>query len=190
MRPVTGAPAPRLVLVRRALAPRLALALLAALGATGPGCNDQPLPGTMYGRYKVTGQAKVDSCGAGLGAPDPWVFDAELSREGDIIYWSWMDGSAPLSGPLVSSTRATITTSVAANVDPSEAGLGPCTLARSDDIELTLATGAPPASFTGSISYAFAPQSGATCSDQLTTSGGTYDALPCTVSYTVTAARQ
>jgi hypothetical protein len=163
---------------------------LALLTLGDAGCNDKPLPGTMYGRYKVTGTTTVDTCGPGLGAPDPWVFDAELSQEGATIFWSWMDGSSPLSGPLLSSTHAKITTNVAANVDPSEAGLGPCTLSRADAIELTLTSGSPPPSFTGTISYAFAPQTGSTCSDQLTSGGGLYAALPCSVSYSVTAARQ
>lgn len=183
MRPVGGALRCR---------PARVLAWL-VLGALAAGCNDKPLPGTMYGRYKVTGEAKVNSCGRGLGAPDPWVFDAELSQEGATIYWSWLDGSSPLSGLLVSSAtgaRATITTNLAANVDPGDASLAPCTLARADDIELTLPAGSSPATFSGTITYAFAPQTGSTCTDQLTTSGGTYDTLPCTVSYAVTATRR
>jgi hypothetical protein len=169
----------------------LALATLALYaGVATSGCSDQALPGTMFGMYKVTGQASTNSCGSGLDAPDPWVFDAQLSQEGTTIYWSWMDGNAPLSGPLVSTEHASITADESANVDATDAGLGPCTMARADDIELALAAGSPPPSFTGTISYSFTVPSGSTCTDQLASAGGTYAALPCSVSYTVTAALQ
>ena len=56
-------------------------------------CGGSPLPGAMLGTYQVVGQSKANSCG--LGAPNPWSFDAERSPEqGTTIYWSWMDGSA------------------------------------------------------------------------------------------------
>ena len=100
--------------------------------------------------YKVTGQTSANSCGSGLDAPDPWVFDAQLSQDGTTIYWSWMDGNAPLSGSLVSDS-ASITADESANVDGTDAGLGPCTMARADDLELTFAAGSPPPSFTGTI---------------------------------------
>ncbi len=174
----------------RALLPLGVLALLALPAlAAAPGCSDQPLPGTDYGRYKVTGQTSVNSCGQGLDEPDPWVFDAEVSRDGAMIYWSWLDDSAPLSGPLVSS-HASITTNQSANVDSNDAGAGPCTMTRNDDLELNFATGTPPASFSGTISYSFSVPSGSTCADQLTSGGGTYATLPCTLTYTITAARQ
>jgi hypothetical protein len=167
----------------------LALALLGVAAAWG--CNEQPLPGTVYGMYKVTAQTKVNSCGVGLNAPNPWVFDAQLSQEGSTLYWSWMDGNSPLSGPIVSSThQASITTNLSANVDATDAGLGPCNLARADDLELTLASGSPPPSFTGTITYSFTVPGGSSCGDQLTSAGGTYDALPCSLSYTVSAAKQ
>jgi hypothetical protein len=170
----------------------LAIAAVASI-ATGAssGCSDQALPGDDYGMYKVSGQSTANSCGAGLDAPNPWVFDAEISRDGTTMYWSFLDGNAPLSGPLDTATmHASITTSVSANVDASDAGLGPCTLNRSDDVELTLPATTPPASLSGTIAYTFAVPSGSTCTDQLTSGGGTYATLPCTVSYTFTAARQ
>ncbi len=166
------------------------IALTAAVGSVASlGCSDQVLPGDDYGRYKVTGQSTLNTCGAGIDAPDPWVFDAELSRQGSTVYWSWLNNGPPISGLLASATHASITTTETANVDPTDGGLGPCTLTRSDDIELTLPTTDPPATFTGTISYAFAVPGGSTCSDQLASAGGTYAALPCRVSYTFAAAR-
>ena len=88
------------------------------------------------------------------------------------------------------SSNATLTTDVEANVDATDAGLGPCTMARADEIEVSLAGGSPPPSFTGTITYSFTVPSGSTCTDQLASAGGSYAALPCSVSYSVTAARQ
>jgi hypothetical protein len=147
-------------------------------------CSSNPLPGTQLGTFKVTGQSTANSCG--LGAPNPWTFDVQLSQSGTTVYWSWMDGSAPLSGPVNSQSHASIQDSLAGNVDGTDAALGPCTLDRADDLELNLGGG----SFTGTISYSFAAASGANCTDQLTSGGGTFDTLPCSVTYSVSAAQQ
>jgi hypothetical protein len=147
-------------------------------------CSSSPLPGTQLGIFKVTGTSTTNTCG--LGAPDPWTFDARLSRSGSTVYWSWMDGTAPLTGPVDAQSHVSIQDTQAGNVDGTDASLGPCTLQRSDDLELALAG----SSFTGSIGYSFAPASGADCSDQLVASGGSFEALPCSVTYSVTAAQQ
>ena len=183
MRPVPGS-------LRSSLLSASVLTLAVVASVAPSACSAQALPGTMYGMYKVTGQTTVNSCGAGLDAPDPWVFDAQLSQSGTTIYWSWMDGNAPLSGPLVSTGHASITADESANVDATDAGLGPCTMARADDIELTFAASSPPASFTGTIAYSFTVPSGSTCTDQLASSGGSYATLPCSISYSVSAALQ
>jgi hypothetical protein len=159
------------------------------LAALAPGCvfvacASTALPGTPLGTFKVTALALTNTCG--LGAPDPWTFDVELSRSGSTVYWSWMDGSAPLSGPVSASSQARFTNSEAANVDGTDASLGPCTLQRSDDLEIDLA----PTAFTGTIGYSFSIAGGADCSDQLITSGGQYQTLPCSMTYSVAASRQ
>jgi hypothetical protein len=148
------------------------------------------LPGDDYGRYKVTGETTANTCGTPLVAPNPWVFDVELSRDGNTIYWSWLDNGAPVSGGLTSSTHASLMTATTADVDGSDAGASGCTLTRTDDIEITLPTTTPPGTFSGTLSYAFTVVSGTTCSDQLTSGGGAYAALPCNASYTFTAALQ
>lgn len=167
---VPGAAAPAL----------LALALLAA-------CSDSPMPGRVLGMYKVTAQSKTNTCG--LGAPDPWTFSVQLSLDGSTLYWSWLDGTALRSGTL-SSGAASLKTSSSANADSTDAGLGPCTLQRDEDLEITLPSGSSPPSFSGSIAYGFTPASGAQCGDQLTSGGGQYTQLPCTLTYTVSATRQ
>jgi hypothetical protein len=150
-------------------------------------CSDSPMPGKVLGTYTVTGQSKSNTCG--LGAPDPWKFTVQLSENGSTFYWSWLDGSPLLSAPMSSSVQVSLKDSQQVNADSTDAGLGPCTLVRDDDLEIVLAAGAPPASFTGTISYAYAPATGSTCADVLGASGGSFTNLPCAVLYDVTAQR-
>ena len=147
-------------------------------------CASTAMPGTQLGTFKVTAQSQTNTCG--LGAPNPWTFDAELSQSGSTIYWSWMDGTPLLSGSLNPSSQVSITGAEGGNVDGTDAALGPCTMERDVDLELDLAS----SSFTGTLSYSFTVASGADCSDQLVASGGQFDALPCAFSYTVTASKQ
>jgi hypothetical protein len=149
------------------------------------------LPGTTLGTYAVYGSRTSNTCGDGIGAPNPWEFSVLLSQSASTLYWSWQDTSPLLSGPVDHSGHATLTGYEVANVDTRDGGeMGPCDMQRNDDLVLTLAPGAPPQSFQGMLSYTFASQEGADCSDQLTSHGGTYAELPCTVSYTLTASHQ
>jgi hypothetical protein len=158
------------------------------LACTAAGCNQNPLPGTMLGTYSVTAQSQTNSCG--LAAPNPWAFDVQMSESGPTLYWSFMDGSAPLSTTM-DGTNATLVDQVEANVDgTADGGLGPCTMLRADTFQLDFATGSPPSSFSGTITYAFSIAEGADCSDQYAAAGGQYAALPCTIAYTMTASRQ
>jgi len=159
----------------------------AACVLTAAAFSDSPMPGRVLGTYTVTGQAKSNTCG--LGAPDPWKFTVQLSMQGSTLYWSWLDGSPLLSGPASSAGQVSIKNSQQVNADSTDAGLGPCTLVRDDDIELALPSGSTPGGFSGTIGYTYAPANGATCTDVLSASGGTFANLPCAVSYDVTATR-
>jgi hypothetical protein len=152
-----------------------------------PACSASPMPGNMLGTYKVAAASVTNTCG--LSAPNPWAFDVQLSEQGTTLYWSWMDGSALLSGAEASSS-ATLTSEIEADVDATEAGAGPCTMLRIDNIQIALGTGTEPTSFTGTIGYAFSVVAGANCSDQLASAGGQYVALPCTITYGMTGTRQ
>jgi hypothetical protein len=160
-----------------------ALALVIALAAA---CSDTPLPGRLAGTYKVVGQIVTNTCG--LDAPNPWTFDVQISEDGTLLYWSYLDGTSPLSSPLSAQLTATLTASEQENVDGTADGsFGPCTMIRTDSIPITLATGWPPPSFSGTIVYAFSASPGADCSDQLVSSGGLYDVLPCGITYSMSA---
>jgi hypothetical protein len=170
-----------------------ALGAASLLGILAPACAN-PLPGTQLGTFQVTATAAANTCG--LGAPSAYQFDVQLSQLGSTLYWSWLDDSPIVSGALapVSSTdaqlQASLTASQSANVDATDAGAGPCTMDRTDSLVVTLAAASPPGSFTGTLSYSFTVESGADCSDQLTSTGGIYDTLPCAVSYTLAATLQ
>jgi hypothetical protein len=157
--------------------------------AAGASCGTN-LPGTTLGTYKVTAELAANTCGAGLGAPDPWQFDVELSETASTAYWSWMDASPLLSGARSGPADATLIGYQIANVDATDATMGPCDLQRNDEVEIMLGAGTPPSSFQGTIRYGFSAQEGAACADQLSVSGGTYTALPCSVGYSMTGSRE
>jgi hypothetical protein len=163
------------------------VACAAAACVLAAACADSPMPGRVLGMYTVTGQSNSNTCG--LGAPDPWKFTVQLSMQGSTLYWSWLDGSPLLSAPTASGGQVSIKNTQQLNADSTDAGLGPCTLVRDDDLELTLAAGTTPSSFSGTIGYTYTPANGATCTDVLSASGGTFSTLPCAVSYGVTATR-
>jgi hypothetical protein len=162
---------------------------LSAIVLACPACSGNPLPGNMLGTYAVVATSQTNSCG--LAAPDPWSFDAQLSEDGTTLYWSWMDGSPALSNVMSAATQATLLATEQVNVDgAADGGLGPCTMERDDTLQIDLGSGSPPSSFQGTINYAFSVVSGWNCADQLASAGGAYAALPCTITYSMTATRQ
>lgn len=173
------------------LAPAAVCVLAAFTLSCGPTSN---LPGTALGTYNVTGTLGTNSCGSGLGAPNPWTFTVQLSEDTGTFYWEQTGGTAALSSAMTSSTQVDITSIETANVDGTDAGEGPCDLTSTTSIDLALAPGSPPATFHGTITYTFAASTGVSsttdCTDQLSASGGTYDTLPCTANYTITASHQ
>jgi len=152
------------------------------------------LPGTALGTYNVVGTLGTNTCGSSLGAPSPWNFTVQMSKDGSTLYWEPSTGTE-LSSTMASATSVNITSVVTANADPTEAGVeGPCDLQSTTAIDLTLAASSPPSTFTGTIAYTFTASTGASsttdCTDQLAASGGPYATLPCTANYTITATHQ
>jgi hypothetical protein len=117
-----------------------------------------------------------------------------MSEDATTLYLEMTDGTQ-LSGPMSSTTQASITSTQTANVDAPDAGLeGPCNLQSTTAINLALATSSPPATFSGTITYTFEAATGVSstndCTDQLSASGGTYDTLPCSANYSLAGALQ
>lgn len=182
-------------------------AAAALAGLAGDGCSDKAMPGTPLGTFNVTGTLTVNTCGAGVNAPNPWTFQVDLSLDGSTLYWSWKDGSPYLTGQL-SSGQASLVASQTAT-DTVEAGTCPttpnyggwfgesqtstqctstpdCSMTRSDAYAVSMASTMK--AFTGTLSYAFAISSG-TCSGDYASAGGPYATLPCTITYTLSASQ-
>lgn len=164
----------------------------AALSATCAGCSGKdPLnPGTKLGTFRVRASLTRSTCGP---TPNPWAFEVRLAHDGPTLYW--IQGGAPVQGPIDSNAKALFETEAVHDVraaDPKRKQAA-CSIARSDALAITLlgADGKPVAdpaltsSFSGSLVYAFAPTEGSDCSDQLTAFGGGFESLPCAVAYGV-----
>jgi hypothetical protein len=170
---------------------RFSIPLVAALGlapATA-GC-DNPNPGTPLGTFSVTSTLSTDTCGGTAADPDPGSFDVTLSNDKGIVYWFPNTGASAASGAINAARTVSIAEVVADDVDAVDGSAGACTLQRNDTLTFTLAAGATPASFTGTYSFTVSPAIGANCSDQLTSHGGGYSTLPCTITYTLAGAHE
>lgn len=153
--------------------------LLPAWGcaSTDPG---QP-PGTVLGLFHATARLESNGCGAGVDSPARHEFDLVLSRDAAALYWTQngftLVGSAGGDG-------ATWTYGAAALTD------GVCTLERQQVFAATLDDAEQPSSLQGTIRHDLTPAAGTSCSGRTTATGGTFDNLPCQVSYVFSAQRQ
>jgi hypothetical protein len=178
-----------MMLVRRVALPGIALGLAAVVSCQ----KSDSLPGTSLGTFAVVATLGTNTCGSGISATNPWDFDVEMSKDSSTLYLAKTDGSDEVSGT-VSSTTGTLASVVTTNADGSDAGAGVCDLTQSTSWALTLASASSPASFSGTVTYTYAAATGVSstndCTDQLTSSGGTYATLPCTVTYSLAGTRQ
>lgn len=156
---------------------------------TAIGCDNTTLPGTQLGTYGVTGSQTSNACGSGVANPGPtWTFTASMSEDGTTLYWNDpVDGT--LSGTLVGST-ASMSNTVEGNVDGTNGVMGPCNMETVTDLAVTLGSGSPPSTFTGTITYTFSALAGSNCSDQLAANGGSYLTLPCAFAYSLAGSLQ
>jgi hypothetical protein len=159
--------------------------------------SSSSLPGTSLGKYSVVGTLATNTCGSGVNATNPWDVTVELSKDGTTLYLAKTDGTDEVSGVLDSTDNAsaTLISATTANVDGTDANNpGPCNLTLSTTFELSLSSESPPKKFTGKASYVYsvatAVSSTTNCTDQLSSSGGKYSTLPCTVEYSLKATRQ
>lgn len=155
------------------------------------------LPGTALGDYSVVDTLDSNTCGSGISAKNPWNFTAEVSQDGTTLYLANKDGSDEVSGSLDSTNAqsATLVSAVTSNVDGTDANNpGPCNLTLSTSLNLTLSAESPPKTLTGKATYTYsvatALSSTTNCTDQLSSLGGKFSTLPCTVEYTLKATRQ
>ncbi len=69
----------------------------AAVLVSAASCKpEEALPGTALGSFAVTAVLSTNSCGSGLDPTNPWKFDAELSLDGNTLYFRGNDEEAPV----------------------------------------------------------------------------------------------
>jgi hypothetical protein len=169
------------------------VAALAYLVAVPLACSgtDPDEPGTVLGTYSVTGTLKTNTCGAGQ-APNPWDFSVKLSTDPGTLYW--IQGSLPVAGTLSTANVAALTSTSTQASYLGDSSVPLCAIDRTDTLSATLVPDPTLAheysAFSGTLTYAFTQDSASTdCSSALTENGGGYAALPCSVSYTLSATR-
>jgi hypothetical protein len=170
---------------------RSLVAALASLSLVA--CLDQPVdpdgPGELIGLFAVAAKLDTNTCGAGaLGAPTNWTFDIRLSREGELIYWD-KNGDV-VTGQLSADKRTfSFDTTVALNMRDanSDPFLPPCTVERRDRSDGQIAEG--DTSFSGTLSYGFTPTVGSDCTDLVFGEAPVFIAIPCAMTYELTATR-
>jgi hypothetical protein len=155
-------------------------------------CGTDPYePGTALGTFAVTGTLKANSCGAGQ-APNPWSFSVKLSTDPGTLYW--IQGSLPVSGTLSAAHVASLTSTSSQSSYEGDSSVPVCTVDRTDTLSATLTPDTTLANeysaFTGTLTYDFAQDSASNdCAGALSENGGGYAALPCTITYTLSATR-
>jgi hypothetical protein len=150
-------------------------------------CTDTAMPGTPLGTFKMNATPTSNTCGAAMAAPSTWTFDFELSKDADLVYWR--QNGKLVSGAIGANRTAKIETEVTSVVVASGPGVVGCVMKRADTVTVTLPSDADVTSVSGTISMAVSMVEGSDCQTQLVVYGGTYDAIPCTVELSYTAAR-
>lgn len=157
------------------------------------------LPGTALGSYAVDGKLVSNTCGAQISAQKEWDFTVNLSKDEDTLYLDEVsdnDISNAAIGQVDAkdATVATLDYVVTTNVALADGSVGPCnmTLATSYDVVLNDANASK--SFAGKVSFTYsaatAVSSNTDCTSQLSSSGGKFITLPCTVAYELAATRK
>ena len=117
---------------------------------------------------------------------DPWTFDVHLSRSGNTMFW--LQAAAPaLSGLVDTKGNVTFTSTQIYDLRDADAGKPYCGVVRTDTFTAALGTSPQPTSFTGTIGYHYELDQNADCTGLL---AGQFDAIPCDVSYDLTAKRK
>lgn len=163
----------------------LALACAGCEQFFGDGSQDAHNPGTDLGSFTVQANATSNTCGDGaLGEQPSWSFNVRLSRDTGVLYWN--NGQVAIAGTLASDdVTFSFDTQVIQNMrDPNVVGPPPCSIARTDHAEgkLDAATG-DVASFTGKLSYSFAPTAGSNCDDLVESETPLVLQFPCGFAY-------
>src|SRR5450432_759331 len=162
--------------------------LLLCAGCVGHG-QDAHEPGDRLGTFHATGTLTSDTCQAALlGVTNNWAFDVKLSREADTIYW--LNGAEAIPGSIAKDgTTFDFESGVDVTLQAAQGAQPGCVMASTDTANGVLGsstTDVPSFSVDMSFGYAVAP--GSECASWVGVQGG-FAALPCAVSYSLTAKR-
>jgi hypothetical protein len=167
----------------------LAASLLAGCVQPGEEAEDHQdphQPGQEVGFFSVTGKLGDDTCGAdSLNAPAKWDFQVKLSREGSTLYW--LNGREAIVGDIDKSGRFAFETHLDLPLTETRGAAKGCTVVRSDSASGALESSE--SSFSGELSYGYAATMDSDCSALPLGSGGLPLALPCSLTYALSAAR-
>jgi hypothetical protein len=166
-------------------------ALLFVFAGVACSGTDPYSPGTKLGTFHVAAKLTQTTCGS---VPDPWEFDVRLNHDGSTLYW--IQGGAPIQGRVDSAARAEMKSQMTQELRAADARakVAACAVTRTDALVVGLVDAEAKAtvdpalmkSFGGSLSYGFRPTEGSDCSDQLLTTTGDFETLPCEVHYDLT----
>ena len=154
-------------------------AVLVSIASCKP---QEALPGTALGTFAVTAVLSSNTCGSGLDPTNPWKFDAELSLDGNTLYFRAED-EEEVSAPLDSENTATCTSVVNSPSSTDSA----CTLSLKTVYTIELDSATVPKTSSGSFRFEHSALGSNKCASQLSENGGVYDSLPCAVEYSYTA---
>lgn len=168
------------------------------------GCASN-LPGESVGTFSVSANLETNTCGDVVGAQESFRFEVELRQKSSLGYWHRPESSALISGSLSDSgafhfTNSTLIPTTITMYD--EFG-NPvpvvCTVSLDEDIAGTLTGEAMPSdaaaagmTFTAvqTIDYVFTSDSPSECRRVAADDGSDLSAVPCSLSYALTAERR
>lgn len=152
--------------------------------------DDAKAPGDMLGIFAVESKLKESTCGDdALGSGERWDFDVKLSRSDRDLFW--MNGRESIVGSIESDGRSfSFETRIEQVVTPSRPGRPGCSVTRDDMATGRLSdSGSDVESFSGSLRFRFRALGSSDCSAWIG-SEGAVAALPCTITYSMSAERK
>ena len=152
--------------------------------------DDAKAPGDMLGIFAVQSKLEESTCGEeALGAGDRWDFDVKLSRTDRDLYW--LNGREAIVGSIESDGRSfSFETRIEQELTPGKPGRPGCSVARDDMATGRLSSSSSDVeSFSGSLRFRFRELDGSNCSEWVSTEGAVA-ALPCSITYTMSAERR
>jgi hypothetical protein len=162
--------------------------LFLCAGCVGHG-QDAHEPGERLGTFHATGNLTSDTCQAPLlGVTSQWQFDVKLSREADTLYW--LNGEEAIPGTIASDgTNFDFQSGVDVTLQAAQGAQPGCIILRSDTANGVLSSSTTDvSSFSVDMSFGYAAEAGTECAGWVGVQGG-FSALPCSVSYSLTAER-